>query len=1570
MSQIKPKKPRRRTAQSKDRTACSAPAHCPIVALGASAGGLDVFGRFFDRLPPDTGFAFVVVQHLDPSHDTLMPELLSKHTAMKVVRVEHGMKVQANHVYVIAPNGRLRMENCTLLVDPRRPGGGGRVIDGFFRSVAEDQKHGVVGIILTGNGSDGTLGLKAIKEHGGLTIAQDPGKAKFDGMPRSAISAGFVDLVLDVEEMPARVLEFVQHLWTVQRRKGAEALQKEITEHLPKIALLLRKRTGHDFSLYKQSTLVRRIQRRMQLLYIDAADQYTQCLQRSEEELDSLFKDLLIGVTHFFRDPDSFEFLAKRVIPELLKEKTKNSPVRVWVPGCATGEEAYSIAILLLEKAEKLSEMPKIQIFGTDLDAEALEAARKAKYPAEIAKHVSPLRLERFFYRKGDSYEPIDAVREMCIFSPHNLIKDPPFSRLDLISCRNVLIYLEADLQKKLLPLFHYALSPSGYLMLGPSENVASRTELFRTIDPRHRIFQRKPMVLPNAASFPLIDPGHVTRLQTVPLQPAPQAGKEQNLARAIERVLIEEYAPASAVINEQGDVVYFAGDTGKFLKPPAGAPNNKLVSMARENLRLELRTLIHRAISTRQPAARENIRIRSGRESLQIDLIVRPLPELGPEAGLYIVLFRELIPALHSGTPAVEGYASHEHPVIKQLENELRTTREDLQTTIEELETSNEELKSANEELLSMNEELQSANEELQTSKEEVQSANDELQRKITETDLANAELRRAHQERAEYAAIVRNSDDAIIGKSLDGTITSWNQAAERIFGYSAAEMIGQSIFRIIPPDQHEEEGRVLEKLRRGERVAHYETQRLTKSGRRIQVSLTSSPIRDQEGFVIGASKIARDITAQSAALRASMLLAAVVDSSDDAIVSKKLDGTITSWNKGAERLFGYTAEEMIGQPVTRLFPEDRLEEEPKIISRIASGDRVEHFETVRKRKDGRLIDVSLTISPVLAADGTIAGASKIARDISERKRTEEELRRNEEQLRSMADLIPQLAWMADAQGNIFWYNRGWYEYTGARPEQMQGWGWQSVHDPKILPLVLERWRQSLRTGNPFEMEFPLRGSDGVFRWFLTRVNPMRDEQGRVVRWFGTNTNIDDARKVRAALEEQTQVLELLNRTGAAIASELQLERLVQSVTDAGTKLSGAKFGAFFYNVINQQGESFLLSTLSGAPRGAFEKFGLPRNTPIFDPTFRGAGVVRCEDVTKDPRYGTMAPHFGMPKGHLPVRSYLAVPVISRSGEVIGGLFFGHPDPGVFSERSEQLVRGIAAQAAIAIDNARLFELSQREITQRKQTEEALQKSKDELEERVRQRTASLQETTEQLETFCYTVAHDLRSPLRAQQSFAQALIQDFHGQLEGAGLEYAQRILRSAARLDALVRDLLAYARLSREQLNFGPVSLARVVSAFQSSHADEIQKQGATIATGPLHAVLAYEPTLILIVTNLVSNALKFVKPNAPPRIRIWSEPRGGQVRFWVEDNGIGIPAEAHSKIFGVFQRLHPIDKYPGTGIGLAIVQKGVERMGGKVGLESVPGEGTRFWIELPAAPLSSSADAPAHPAGGVT
>jgi two-component system CheB/CheR fusion protein len=1203
----------------KKQRASRTPPRCCVVAIGASAGGLEVFQEFFDRMPEDSGMAFVLIQHLDPHHETLMPELLAKHTPMAVVEIKDGMEVLANHVYVIPPNATLEMNECSFRVKPLDPQADRKSIDHFFCSLAADQGENVVGIVLSGTGTDGAYGLREIKEHGGLALAQSPETARFESMPRSAVSTGAVDHVLTVQEMPISICKYAQHLERLHARKTSEAIQREAAASLPKIFQLLRKKTGHDFSRYKESTLVRRIQRRMQVAYLDSVAKYLHFLRGHPLEVESLFKDLLIGVTQFFRDPDSFAVIERKVMPALFKDKGPENTVRVWVPGCATGEEAYSFAIQIAEYLEKVKP-PQIQIFATDLDAEALEFARKARYPEEISEQLSPARLKKFFKKVGTNYEAVDAIREMCIFSPHNLIKDPPFSRIDLISCRNLLIYFEADLQRRLLPLFHYSLNPCGYLFLGPSENIASRSDHFRAIDPKHRIFQRKPTVLQKAVHVPLIDPGHVTKMQ---LTVAPQftVPKEQSLARSIERVILEEYAPASVIINQQGEAMYFSGCTGKYLEPATGLPTNKIVNMARKNLRLELRTVIHRSLTTGQESIRRNVPFKAGRDTQLINLIVRPLKELGGDPDLYIVVFQELIAAANAPAVSAREFAHVEHPLIKQLENELRTVKDELQTTIEELETSNEELKSANEELLSMNEELQSGNEELQTSKEEMQSVNDELQRKIEELDAANNTTNQ----------ILRSITDGFAVLDKQWRFTYVNHRFEEIarpLQRTSSNVLGKNIWNEFPELQGSD--------------AEAQFRRAVEQNAPVQFEY-ASPILNRT-FDIRAypsesslSLYILDVSERKRAHEMQARLAAVVESSDDAIVTKTLDGVITTWNKGAQRVFGYTSEEVIGKPVTILIPPTRPDEEPSILARLRRGERIEHYETIRRRKDGVFIDVSLTVSPMRDPEGRIIGASKIARDITAQKK-----------------------------------------------------------------------------------------------------------------------------------------------------------------------------------------------------------------------------------------------------------------------------------------------------AQVELENA-----------------------KSELEQRVIERTASLQETTEQLETFCYTIAHDLRSPLRAQQSFAQILLDDYHSALDEEGRDYAQRIVSSALRLDMLVHDLLTYSRLSRSELRFESVSLQQLVDDVEQALIDQTRATHATISKGHFFDVQAHGPTLEFVISNLFSNAFKFVPPATAPHVNIWSEMRGEFVRVWVEDNGIGIPAEHQQRIFGVFERLHSIDVYPGTGMGLAIVKKGVERMHGRVGIESQPGRGSRFWIELPRA-----------------
>lgn len=616
----------------------------------------------------------------------------------------------------------------------------------------------------------------------------------------------------------------------------------------------------------------------------------------------------------------------------------------------------------------------------------------------------------------------------------------------------------------------------------------------------------------------------------------------------------------------------------------------------------------------------------------------------------------------------------------------------------------------------------------------------------------------------------------------------------------------------------------------------------------------------------------------------------------------------------------------------------------------RLLAGEVTEYvLEKRYRRKDGKLIWSLTTVTMLRDAQGQPQRLIGVIEDITQRKQAEEGLLRSQEELRAVANSIAQLAWTAEADGHIFWYNQRWYDYTGTTLEEMLGWGWEKVHHPDHLPRVVDKWKAALAKGDPWEDTFPLRGVDGKYRWFLSRAFPMRDAQGKITRWFGTNTDIEDVRQAEDALKDEARVLELLNKSGTSIASNLDLETLVQTVTDTATEVIGAKFGAFFYNLIDDQGESLLLFTLSGLPRSAFEKFGLPRNTPIFNPTFKGEGVVRSGDITKDPRYGQMAPDHGMPKGHPPVRSYLAVSVISRSGQPIGGLFFGHPEPNVFTERSERIIVGIAAQAAIAIDNAQLYKA-------RKKAEDELRVAHEELELRVVERTAKLSEAVAQMEEFSYTVSHDLRAPLRGMQAYSKVLLEELSEMLavtKPEAIDYLKRIANNATRLDKMVLDVLTFSRVARDELKLERVNLDKLVRELVENY-PSMRAPKAEINIEPLADVLGHDPSLTQVISNLLTNAVKFVVPGTVPKIRIWSEPLGQEVRIWIEDNGIGIDPKYHHRLFRMFERIHPDPNYEGTGVGLAIVRKAAERMNGTVGVESDGQGGSKFWIQLQQAP----------------
>ena len=718
-----------------------------IVGVGASAGGLEAYERLFDAMPADSGAAFVLVQHLAPHHESMLSEILSKHTSMVVAQVADDVRVEPNHVYLIPPNttltlaaGRLHLAEASETL--RVP------IDGFFASLATEQREHAVGILLSGAGTDGALGIQAIKESGGMTLVQQPESARFDSMPKSAIATGCVDRVLRVEEMPAALTVHLQRLAAAAEPRTSVASARETARRLDRRQLIrgaceiLHHQTGHDFSRYKESTLGRRLARRMERVHSPSADAYLERLRTDAGEVDLLLKDVLINVTQFFRDPEVFEVLAREVIPKLFENKGEADSVRVWVAGCASGEEAYSIAILLAEHAATLAGPPTVKIFATDIDEDALAEARRGLYSAAAMAPVSPERIERFFNRVDDSYEVKKAVHDLCVFAKHNLVNNPPFSRLDLISCRNTLIYLRSDLQDELLALLHYALLPGGHLLLGPAESVAARTELFRAVSDRHRIFRRREPAVPPVLHFPLGDTS--LKSSTQPWQ-APEKGRRA--AKTVERLLLEKYVPASAVIGERGEILYLAGPTSRYLDQPSGAPTLNLVELALPELRLDLRGAIREALATHAEVTREALATGLGGEVRRVDLSVRPMAELGADCNALLVVFSD---GKSSAGTAAPGADRSNEPVAAQLEREMERTRVSLLATIDDRQASNEQLQTANEELLSMNEEMASTNEELQTSREEMQSINEELQtvatelrHRITQLDAANGDLR-----------------------------------------------------------------------------------------------------------------------------------------------------------------------------------------------------------------------------------------------------------------------------------------------------------------------------------------------------------------------------------------------------------------------------------------------------------------------------------------------------------------------------------------------------------------------------------------------------------------------------------------------------------------------------------------------------------------------------------------------------------------------------------------------------------------------------------------------------------
>ena len=1247
-----------------------------VVGLGASAGGVSILQQFFNDMPADSGIAFVVVMHLSPDFESQLAAVLQQKTSMPVVQVSDPVRVRPNHVYVIPPNHQLAFDDSMLhLREPQQARGRRVTIDLFFRTLAQAYGQRAVCVILSGSDSDGVIGLKHVRAQGGVTIAQDPEEAEFASMPQSAIATGMVDWVLKIGELPARLTRMVANENAmrlppeivdaeepdakVADAPGGETISDETHDPDDESAMTavlnhVRVQTGHDFTHYKRATILRRIARRLQVNSLESIPHYLEFLRTHPAEARSLVHDLLIGVTHFFRDQESFLALDKH-IPHIFAGRKAEEEVRVWVAGCASGEEAYSIAMLLSEHAEKLAAPPKIQVFATDIDEQAVHAARQGVYPLTIEADVSQERLRAFFRRENNQYQVRKELRDMVLFAAHNLLSDPPFSRVDLVTCRNLLIYLKRAAQEHVFDVFHFALRPGGLLFIGGAETGDIAHTLFAPLDVRHRIYTRRSTPRPG------------WRMPAPPLRTAAPRGTKTTTRSSTMRVmsrmavqgtgdlteestftgqerrsvlfgelhlkLLEEYGPPSVVVNEAYNIVHLSQHAGRYLTFGAGEPSTNLITVVHPQLRVELRTALFRASQSNESITVPDQRVDLGSGSEVLNLHIRPVHAGDAAHGFFVILFEK-----QAATPAPQIATEQRETADRELGDQVQRLREQLNATVEQSEASNEELQASNEELQAMNEEMRSSAEELETSQEELQSVNEELtrvnhelQQKIEELSMVNGDLQNLIAatdigtifldrqlriqrftpaarkifnlqpndlgrpladitHRLQYGRLIadaqevlerltpveqevlerssrhllariapyRTPDDKISGVVLSfiditalrraegalraseqrlqlvletdavgvlffdqsGTVLKANQGFLNLTGYTRADVEDRLLTwqRMTPPEFYAESEHQLQKMAETGRIGPYEKQYLMADGSRRWMLFAGRDLGD--GTV---SEFCLDITDRRNAEAERQVTAqryqTLFDLVPVAVYTTDAEGRIEEFNHRAIELWGRTPQEK-GEKFCgsrrRFYSDGRpMAHRDYPIARVLRGEQVSpaDCELIMEMHDGTRKNVLVSPEVLKNDRGEIIGAVDCLHDITARKHAEGLLRESEERFRTVADNVPQLIWTNEGDGTANYFNRRWYEYSGLSYEESRGPGWQAMVHPDDAAASVERWRQAVAKGEVFEAEYRLRGANGDYRWFLGRNVPLRNN-GNVLSWFGTATDIEDYKR------------------------------------------------------------------------------------------------------------------------------------------------------------------------------------------------------------------------------------------------------------------------------------------------------------------------------------------------------------------------------------------------------------------------------------------------------------------------
>ncbi len=1120
-----------------------------VVGIGASAGGLEAINELFDNIPHGGNFSFVVIQHLSPNHKSMMDELLAKHTQMQIVRAEEGTRLRPNHVYLIPSKKNMTVKHGKLyLTEKPATTGANQTIDIFLESLAKDKKDHAIAIILSGTGSDGTRGIECIKEWGGMVITQDPATAKFDGMPNSAIASGCTDLILPPELMAEEIFRHPEH--TSHKEAGKLLPQDGDINHLVEIISLVREQTSHDFSSYKEQTLHRRILRRIAQLDIDSPKEYIHYLRNNPDEVVYLGKEFLIGVTRFFRDPEAFAFLEEKVLPEIISRKSMDSPVKIWITACSTGEEAYTMAMLVCEGLSRLKKDLDVKIFATDIDSSALEYAAKGAYPEAIQKDVSPERLEKFFTREGKKYCVSQKIRRMVIFAQHNVIKDPPFSKMDLVSCRNMLIYMKPALQRKVLATFHFSLKVGGYLFLGPSESSEELLPSLKVLNKKWNIYK----IISKSRNF--IFEGNVLEkekqlAQRLPdVQPKRRSG-EQEMQEAFHELVTDELGFAAVFINEEYELLQAIGDYKRFLEMPDKVFQNNLLKMVPRELSLALNLALRKATRDNEKVVSKRIELLKKGNIHHVSIVVKPFLSADQYSRKFIsVLFKE---------DSSEKIKPGERALFKQqvsierlieLENELKETKHDLQAMVEELETSNEEMQSSNEELISSNEELQSTNEELQSVNEELHTVNAEHQQKIRELEELNDDLNN----------YFRSTDIGQIFVDRNLVIRKFTPSIKQQINLIETD-IGRPINHLSYNIRHEnlieDIGAVLE----SSQVVQKEIE--TRNGKYYLMKI--QPYLRQDKRVDGAIVSFVDI---SEVKGLNNLLEGVLNSSMSGIMAftlltdeqgKPIDLEWTLINKAGKRIFGKEGRDLEGKRLLQELPGFKKEGLFKKLLAVSAGKKPMHleqhytydgidawFEIIAVPFDATGIALTIVdITEKKAAEEELIATYDEVKDAEEKlrklnmeleKRVEDrtkELSESEERFRLLSRATNDAVWDWDLVSSEFWWNEGFQEIFGFKEQDIEPGveSWFNRLQADERKTIIDELNEAINKGEKqWAAEHRFLKADGTYTWVYNRGYILKNEYGIPYRMLGSMVDLSSLKKAQDELEQSNKNLRKIN--------------------------------------------------------------------------------------------------------------------------------------------------------------------------------------------------------------------------------------------------------------------------------------------------------------------------------------------------------------------------------------------------------------------------------------------------------